>query len=195
MSRPSGVVRSRARLRLPRLECSSSACTSPPMEMTPVAARPRMASPRSVGSTLITSAPQSASSAEAAGTNVCSATSRIRTPFMTAVALTAPLPLLLTSTSILGGGHLEHHFAHGLPVAHHTQGLRGFGQVVGGADDGPGAPAGQELEQFGVVARHVGGHVRGEVPELEPEHAYALQQHQIKRYPRDRPRCEPDRDE
>ena len=44
-----------------------------------------MASPRSTCSILMTSAPQSASSAEAAGTKVCSATSRIRTPCMIAV--------------------------------------------------------------------------------------------------------------
>src|SRR5258708_39944417 len=44
-----------------------------------------MASPRSTGSILMISAPQSASSAEAAGTNVCSATSRIRTPSITAL--------------------------------------------------------------------------------------------------------------
>ena len=44
-----------------------------------------MASPRSTCSILMTSAPQSASSADAAGTNVCSATSRMRTPCMTAV--------------------------------------------------------------------------------------------------------------
>ena len=44
-----------------------------------------MASPRSTCSILMISAPQSASSADAAGTKVCSATSRTRTPFMTAV--------------------------------------------------------------------------------------------------------------
>src|SRR5262245_43893362 len=51
----------------------------------PVDARPRMASPRSTGSILITSAPQSASSADAAGTKVCSATSSTRTPSITLV--------------------------------------------------------------------------------------------------------------
>src|SRR6185437_1268299 len=153
MSRPSGVFRSSARLRLPRLECSISGWMSPVMGITPVAARPRMASPRSAGSILMISAPQSASSAVAAGTNVCSATSRTRTPFITAVALTAPLPLLLTSTSILDRSHLEHHLAHGLAVAHQPQGLRRLGQVVGGADHRPGTPAGQEFEQLGIVAR------------------------------------------
>src|SRR5436190_540202 len=85
MSSPSGDARSRPRLCLPRLECSSRTCTPSPSETTPLWARPRMASPRSTCSILITSAPQSASSAEAAGTNVCSATSSTRTPFMTAV--------------------------------------------------------------------------------------------------------------
>ena len=67
------------------------------MDTTPVAARPRMASPRSIGSILITSAPQSARSAEAAGTKVCSATSRTRTPSITAVTGTLPLSARLGS--------------------------------------------------------------------------------------------------
>ena len=75
-----GGVRSRPMLLLPRLECSRRACTSPAMILTPEEASPRMASPRCTCSTLMTSAPQSASSAEAAGTKVCSATSRMRTP-------------------------------------------------------------------------------------------------------------------
>src|SRR4051812_6915179 len=83
--RPSGDVRSRPRLFFPRLECSSRACTSPDIVMTPLEARPRMASPRSTCSILMTSAPRSASSADAAGTKVCSATSRMRTPSITAV--------------------------------------------------------------------------------------------------------------
>ncbi len=53
--------------------------------MTPLEARPRMASPRLMCSILMTSAPQSARMAEAAGTKVCSATLRIRTPFMMSV--------------------------------------------------------------------------------------------------------------
>lgn len=52
-----------------------------------------MASPRSVGSILMMSAPQSDKSAVAAGTKVCSATSRTRTPCITAVAVTASLLL------------------------------------------------------------------------------------------------------
>src|SRR4051812_29403815 len=85
MSSPSGERRSSARLFFPRFECSSRACTSPAMLTTPVAASPRMASPRSTCSILMISAPQSASSADAAGTNVCSATSRTRTPARMAV--------------------------------------------------------------------------------------------------------------
>src|SRR5882672_6268511 len=95
MSSPSGEVRSRPRLRFPRLECSSRACTLLGMTATPLAARPRMASPRSTCSILMTSAPQSESSADAAGTNVCSATSRIRTPSITAVISDDRLVLLL----------------------------------------------------------------------------------------------------
>src|SRR5436189_3903880 len=48
----------------------------------PVDARPRAASPRVMCSTLITSAPQSLRMADAAGTKVWSARSRIRTPSM-----------------------------------------------------------------------------------------------------------------
>ena len=66
----------------PRLECSSSTCTAPIEGITPLEARPRMASPRSGCSILMTSAPQSARMADAAGTKVCSATSRMRTPSM-----------------------------------------------------------------------------------------------------------------
>src|SRR5215510_1113714 len=80
MSRPSGAVRSSPRLRFPRLECSSSAWTSPAIAAMPVDSSPRIASPRSTCSILMTSAPQSDRSADAAGTNVCSATSRMRTP-------------------------------------------------------------------------------------------------------------------
>src|SRR5437764_4363152 len=85
MSRPSSAVRSRPTLCLPRFECSRSTWTSPPKETVPLEARPRMASPRSTCSILMTSAPRSASSADAAGTKVCSATSRMRTPSITAV--------------------------------------------------------------------------------------------------------------
>src|SRR5262245_46854597 len=69
-------------LRLPRLLCSISTCTLVATARTPVWARPRIASPRSACSTLITSAPHSARMADAAGTKVCSATSRMRMPFM-----------------------------------------------------------------------------------------------------------------
>ena len=61
-----------------------------------------MASPRSTCSILITSAPQSASSADAAGTKVCSATSRMRTPCITSV-MTAP-PVLRRRVGTATGG-------------------------------------------------------------------------------------------
>src|SRR5262245_35788160 len=83
MSRPSGVERSSPRLCLPRFECSRSTWTSEFSIASPLDMRPRIASPRSTCPILMTSAPQSASSAEAAGTKVCSATSRMRTPCMT----------------------------------------------------------------------------------------------------------------
>src|SRR5665213_2318799 len=92
MANPSSVVRSSARLFLPRLECSRRTWTSLGTMASPVDASPRMASPRSTCSILMTSAPQSDSSAEAAGTKVCSATSSTRTPCMT--ALIGGLPCL-----------------------------------------------------------------------------------------------------
>src|ERR1700757_169188 len=86
MSIPSGELRSSPMLRLPRLECCSSGCQLPPSRCDrPDDMIPRIASPRSTGSILMTSAPQSESTADAAGTNVCSATSRTRTPCITAV--------------------------------------------------------------------------------------------------------------
>src|ERR1700722_14185095 len=213
MSRPSGVVRSSARLRLPRFECSSRAWTSPLIDTTPVAARPRMASPRSIGSILITSAPQSARSAEAAGTNVCSAASRTRTPSITAVTKTLPLSArpgcppsdrrnpILTSTSTIvlwlsrpaprdgpasaTWGHLEEHLPHGPAVGHVAQGRHHVRQVELAADEGGGPALGQELEELAVVAGHVRRLVRREVPELEPEDVDALQQNQVERYPGD----------
>src|SRR5262245_57217756 len=99
MSRPSGVARSSPRLRFPRFECSISTWMLLGTMARPVDARPRIASPRSTGSILITSAPQSASSADAAGTKVCSATSRTRTPFITSV-----IGYLSSGVSVPGSG-------------------------------------------------------------------------------------------
>ena len=57
----------------------------------PVSFRPRIASPRSTCSTLMTSAPQSASTAAATGTKVCSATSSTRMPLIVPVTrVTSP---------------------------------------------------------------------------------------------------------
>src|SRR5437868_2915992 len=80
MSRPSSWFRSRARLSFPRLACSRIGETSPAKMAMPVEASPRAASPRVMCSILITSAPQSLRIAEAAGTNVWSARSRMRIP-------------------------------------------------------------------------------------------------------------------
>ena len=91
----------------PRLECSSSTCTLPIEGMTPLEARPRMASPRSGCSILITSAPQSARMADAAGTNVCSATSRMRTPSMMSANAVPPVRCAWATRSPRGGGRFN----------------------------------------------------------------------------------------
>src|SRR5947209_10103815 len=109
MSSPSSAVRSRPRLFLPRFECSSNACTSPPMSTTPVDPSPRIASPRSTCSILTTSAPQSASSADAAGTKVCSATSRMRTSSITAV-MAERYPILTSQSKLRYGGPMTRVF-------------------------------------------------------------------------------------
>src|SRR5215213_3238074 len=83
MARPSSLVRSSPRLFLPRLACSMSTATLPLNPAMPVDPRPRAASPRVTCSILITSAPQSARTPDAAGTKVCSATSRMRIPSIT----------------------------------------------------------------------------------------------------------------
>src|SRR4029453_2243249 len=70
-------------LRLPRLACSIRKLIWPVLSAPPTVSSPRCASPRVGCSTLITSAPQSASTAPADGTNVYSATSRTRTPSIT----------------------------------------------------------------------------------------------------------------
>src|SRR3954466_3855549 len=80
MSRPSSWFRSRARLSLPRLACSRIGDTSPAKIAMPVDARPRAASPRVMCSTVMAPAPQWRRTADAAGTNVWSARSRMRMP-------------------------------------------------------------------------------------------------------------------
>src|ERR1044071_481134 len=69
-------------LRFPRLGCSMRKVIPPLLlpGITPLDTRPRCGSPVSGCSTLITSAPQSASTAPAAGTNVHAASSTTRTP-------------------------------------------------------------------------------------------------------------------
>src|SRR4051794_17709409 len=69
-------------LSLPRLACSRIGDTSPAKIAMPVDASPRAASPRVMCSTLMTSAPQSLRMADAAGTKVWSARSRMRMPSM-----------------------------------------------------------------------------------------------------------------
>ena len=66
--------------------------TSPAKIAMPVDARPRAASPRVTCSILMTSAPQSARRADAAGTKVCSATSRMRMPSMGRCVLMRRVP-------------------------------------------------------------------------------------------------------
>ena len=156
-----------------------------------------MASPRSIGSILITSAPQSASSADAAGTNVCSATSRTRTPSITAVTGTLPLSapwsgagtrpagrnLNLTSTSTIApclelpppgpagphpGAHLQQHLADRLAVGDVAQGVDHLGQVELGPDEGAARPVGQERRAArGRCAPFRPGWCVAKSPELE----------------------------
>ena len=76
-----GCSSARPMLRLPRLGCSIKGAKDPlPTGMPIRALRPRWASPVSACSTLMTSAPQSAKTAPAAGTKVNCATSSTRTP-------------------------------------------------------------------------------------------------------------------
>ena len=70
-------------LRLPRLGCSISGCRCGSSWMPPMLRKPRWVSPRTGCSILMTSAPQSARMAPAAGTKVNCATSRTRTPSIT----------------------------------------------------------------------------------------------------------------
>ena len=78
-SRPSGLLRSIPMLRLPRLGCSTMKLTPPVLGISPEVISPRCGSPLTGCSTFSTSAPQSASTAPAAGTNHHCATSTTRT--------------------------------------------------------------------------------------------------------------------
>src|ERR1700719_5024160 len=71
---------SRPTLRLPRLACSMFGLGSPSTRNMPLCRRPRCGSPVPACSTLMTSAPHSASTAPADGTNPYIATSRTRIP-------------------------------------------------------------------------------------------------------------------
>src|SRR5580693_3510776 len=73
--------------------------------------RPRWASPYSACSTLITSAPQSASTAAADGTKVYCATSRTRTPFIGRCIHVSLLELMSRLTESQNAGHLLDHRA------------------------------------------------------------------------------------
>ena len=94
-------------LRLPRLACSIRKLIWPVLSAPPTVSSPRCASPRVGCSTLITSAPQSASTAPADGTKVYSATSRTRTPSITRCMRRPPLRggrILLRRASPAGRG-------------------------------------------------------------------------------------------
>ena len=82
-------------LRLPRLGCSISGWRLGSSWKPPMLMKPRWVSPRTGCSTLMTSAPQSARIAPAAGTNVNCATSRTRTPSIT---LVTSQPLTVTAS-------------------------------------------------------------------------------------------------
>src|SRR3954470_24364392 len=92
ISRPSSWLRSSARLSLPRLACSRIGETSPAKIAMPLDASPRAASPRVMCSILMTSAPQSLRIADAAGTKVWSARSRMRIPSMGRCVLMRSVP-------------------------------------------------------------------------------------------------------
>ena len=86
-----GCSSARPMLRLPRLGCSIKGAKDPlPTGMPIRSLRPRWASPFSACSTLMTSAPQSAKTAPAAGTKVNCATSSTRTPSIGRIT-TSPL--------------------------------------------------------------------------------------------------------
>ncbi len=115
----------------------------------PLDASPRMASPRSTCSILMTSAPQSDRSADAAGTKVCSATSRMRTPCRIAVI---GLPPEVPTAGPRAAGSTR------VPVDHaaHDEGLRGTSRNGDVAVEG--ALAGHAEHP---LADHVAGHLGG----------------------------------
>ena len=144
---------------------------------------------RLAGSILMTSAPQSARRAEAAGTNVCSATSRTRTPFITCVAVIACFPLShwgsntdsvalhLNSdikTSMLDRARPKHHLADCLAAATRSSASLDLCQVEGGAHEGLDSTRGQQLEQLSLVSGHLIRHVGGEITERNPTMATPL---------------------
>src|ERR1700761_1314272 len=98
-------------LRLPRLGCSMKWFTPPAPLTIPELMRPRCGSPVSGCSILMTSAPQSASTAPAAGTNVHAASSMTRMPLrMSVMSSSAAIRLSddrvcdgLGSEDLLGG--------------------------------------------------------------------------------------------
>src|SRR5262249_58516647 len=82
-ARPAALARSNPTLRLPRFDCSIMKLTPPVGGKNPAVTSPRCGSPVTGCSTLTTSAPQSASTAPAEGTNHHCATSITRTPAST----------------------------------------------------------------------------------------------------------------
>ena len=173
-----------------------------------------MASPRSIGSILITSAPQSARSAEAAGTKVCSATSRTRTPSITAVNGTLPLSarfgsdpggrrtLKLTSTStiascrggtapscppgLMSGGATCRST---LPTAWPSATWRSAATTSARSNSAPMSGAARPSASSSSSSRSLrtmsAGWCDGEVAELEPEDVDALEQDQVQGDARD----------
>src|SRR5262249_20204711 len=82
-ARPAALARSNPTLRLPRFDCSIMKLTPPVGGKNPAVTSPRCGSPVTGCSILITSAPQSASTAPEDGTNHHCATSITRTPAST----------------------------------------------------------------------------------------------------------------
>src|SRR6478735_4545769 len=87
-------------LRLPRLGCSINGCRSGSSWKPPMLMKPRWVSPRTGCSTLMTSAPQSARMAPAAGTKVNCATSRTRTPSITLIKSALPVATLVGNQTL-----------------------------------------------------------------------------------------------
>src|SRR5262249_53662421 len=141
---------------------------------------PRCGSPRSGSSTLITSAPQSASTAPAAGTKSQLATSRTFTPSSTP-AMTTRLPCLLGRLLV----DVDDDLAKDAAVGHGAQRRGRGGQRKAGADIRPQPAGGQVRGELAPAGRGTVGKPLKERAHLEARDRDLLQQDQVQRDPRD----------